>query len=116
MRACQTPLGQRAALVGETATVTCARQSSRSGECCLALSRLFEAEMDWVHNNHWQFVHTAVLFGMRPPRAGSRYDIDSNVYITCRTVKALLSGGDIESAAILTPYAGQVRLLNRLAK
>jgi hypothetical protein len=34
----------------------------------------------------------------------------------CRVLKALLSGRDIESAAILTPYAGQVRLLNRLAK
>jgi len=29
---------------------------------------------------------------------------------------ALLAGGDVESAAILTPYAGQVRLLTRLAR
>lgn len=33
-----------------------------------------------------------------------------------RVVEALLAGGDVASAAILTPYAGQVRLLNRLAK
>ena len=33
-----------------------------------------------------------------------------------RVTEVLLAGDDVESAAILTPYAGQVRLLMRLAR
>ena len=34
----------------------------------------------------------------------------------CRAMVALMSAGDAESAAILTPYNGQVRLIRRILK
>ena len=34
----------------------------------------------------------------------------------CRAMVALMQAGDAESAAILTPYNGQVRLIRRILK
>ena len=43
-------------------------------------------------------------------------DLDEHVLAGCRALVALMSAGDAESAAVLTPYNGQVRLIRSILK
>lgn len=38
------------------------------------------------------------------------------LYLSRRALYALREGGDVDSVAILTPYAGQVRLITRMLR